>query len=124
MSQSRTATILCIDDDAEVLRLRRQLLEVSGYSVVTAASGVEGLRMLAEGRHADLILLDYMMPGMTGKQIAEELRRLHPAMPIVLMSGFPEIPENLLKMVDGYVRKGEDPEVVLQVITNALPKKQ
>jgi CheY-like chemotaxis protein len=117
---SRATTILCIDDDPEVLRAREQLLEMNGFLVFTASSGAEGLQLLSDGQTVDLVLLDYVMPGMSGKQLAEELKRLYPQVPIVLVSGFQELPETLLRMVDGYVRKGQDPEVVIRTIAQAL----
>ena len=79
--------------------------------------------MLSDGRTVDLVLLDYVMPGMSGDQIAEELKRLYPRLPIVLMSGFQELPDPLLRRVDGYVRKGQDPEVVIGTITRALTER-
>lgn len=119
----RPTTILCIDDEPEILRLREQLLEMYGFVVITASSGPEGLQMLSDGRTVDLVLLDYVMPGMSGDQIAEELKRLYPRLPIVLMSGFQKLPDPLLRRVDGYVRKGQDPEVVIETITRALTEK-
>jgi len=100
--------------------VREQLLEMHGFLVLTASSGTEGLRLLSDGQTVDLVLLDYVLPVMSGSQIAEELKRLYPGVPIVLISGFQELPETLLEMVDGYVRKGQDPEVVIRTITQAL----
>jgi CheY-like chemotaxis protein len=119
-SMTLQATILCIDDESETLKLRKQLLEMYGYSVLTASSGIDGLRLLSEGESVDLVLLDYAMPEMTGDQVAEELKRLHPRIRVVIMSGFPDLPEGLLGTVDGFVRKGEDPETVIRTITRAL----
>jgi CheY-like chemotaxis protein len=92
---SRPTTILCIDDEPEILRLREQQLEMYGFLVLTASSGTEGLQLLSDGQAVDLVLLDYVMPGMSGGQLAQELRRLYPRVPIVLMSGFQELPETL-----------------------------
>jgi CheY-like chemotaxis protein len=120
---SHASTILCIDDEAQILSLRKQLLETHGFKVLTARSGREGLRLLAEGHAVDLVLLDYMMPGMTGDRIAAEVKRLYPRLPIVVMSGFPDLPKALLTIADGYVRKGQDPEFVIGAITSALASK-
>jgi CheY-like chemotaxis protein len=118
------ATILCIDDDSETLSLRRQVLETNGFSVMTALSGADGLRLLSGSRTIDLVLLDYVMPEMAGDRVAEQLKRLFPSVPIVLVSGFPDLPETLLRNVDGYVRKGQDPDVLIGAITRALAPKQ
>jgi CheY-like chemotaxis protein len=120
---SRPSTILCIDDEAQILLLRKQLLETYGFRVLTAPSGREGLRLLSEGHPVDLVLLDYIMPEMTGDRVAGELKRLYPRLPIVVMSGFPDVPEALLTIADGYVRKGQDPESVIGAITSALAAK-
>jgi DNA-binding NarL/FixJ family response regulator len=63
------------------------------------------------------------MPEMTGDRIAVEVKRLYPRLPIVVMSGFPDVPEALLTIVDGYVRKGQDPELVIGAITSVLASK-
>jgi CheY-like chemotaxis protein len=117
---ARQTTILCIDDDADILLLRQRLLEGHGFKVITALSGSEALRLLAEDRSVDLVLLDYIMPEMTGDEVAQELKRRHPKLPVVMMSGHPELPKALLERVDGYVRKGEDPEVVVGLIQSTL----
>jgi CheY-like chemotaxis protein len=116
-------TILCIDDEPETLMLRKSLLEMHGFVVMTALSGADGLRLLADCHPVDLVVLDYVMPDMTGEWIADEMKRLYPNLPIVVMSGFPELPEKLLKIVDGYVRKGEDPEVVIGAISRVLTRR-
>lgn len=117
---SAPSTILCVDDESETLLLRKRLLEMHGFVVMTAMSGADGLRLLTDGHSVDLVILDYVMPGMNGEWIADEMKRLYPELPIVVMSGFQELPQSLLKMVDGYVRKGEDPEVVIDTVTRAL----
>jgi DNA-binding NtrC family response regulator len=114
------ATILCIDDEFETLSLRKQFLEINGYAVLTASSGREGLRLLSEAEAVDLVLLDYAMPELSGEQVTLEVRRLYPDVRIVIMSGFPEIPTGLLRMTDGFIRKGEDPELAIETITRVL----
>lgn len=115
--------ILCIDDESETLKLRKQLLEMSGYSVLTASTGKDGLQLLSDGEPVDIVLLDYAMPEMSGDQVAKELKRRHPQIRIVIMSGFPDLPQELLEMVEGFVRKGEDPETVIGTINRALSSK-
>jgi len=74
----RSPKILCVDDDPETLRMRKALLEESGYSVLTVSSGDEALVVAADerdnDRDIDLVLLDYMMPGLTGEQTAIRLK--------------------------------------------------
>ena len=66
-------TVLCVDDDPETLKVRKLLLEDSGFTVMTATSGQEASRILSQGMPVDLVLLDYLMPGMNGDHLAEQL---------------------------------------------------
>ena len=67
--------ILCIDDDESSLKIRKLLLEVSGYRVFTAVSGADGIEALAAGIAVDLVLLDYLMPGLNGDEVAKQLTK-------------------------------------------------
>ena len=118
--QDPVPTILCIDDDSETLALRRHFLQSSGYSVVTASSGTEGLQALSQARGIDLVLLDYMMPGMDGDEVAQKLKRQHPNLPVVVVSAVAQLPPRLLTVIDGYVQKGQDPDVLLGTVLKIL----
>ncbi len=76
--------ILVVDDEAPILRLLRRILTASGYEVLIAASGLEGLE-LAHQKQPDLILLDLSMPGMDGMAVCRELRQWSEA-PIIVVS--------------------------------------
>jgi len=65
---NKKRTVLFVDDDPELRRLGRVSLERAGYTFVGAANGSEGLRTARE-LYPDLILLDYMMPGISGKEV-------------------------------------------------------
>ncbi|TLS76233.1 response regulator [Mariprofundus erugo] len=73
-SRSEMATVLVIDDDASVRELLKETLLHEGYRILLAASGEEGLRKAIE-REPDLIILDLMMPGMTGFDVMSSLRK-------------------------------------------------
>jgi len=113
------ATILCIDDQADHLAIRRLLLETEGYTVLTATDGPTGVT-LAQANAIDAVVLDYSMPVMDGEQVACILRQEHPALKIILLSGFNDIPERLLWLVDGYVRKGDSALLLFSAIEEAL----
>jgi len=81
--QSESPTILCIDDDSETLALRRHFLQSSGYQCLPASSAVDGLRTLSDGAGVDLVLLDYMMPGMNGDEVAQKLKGQYPELPVL-----------------------------------------
>ena len=70
-----TATLLVVEDDVHLLQGIRDILEIEGYSVVTASSGVDGLNVLEDlPRPPDLIISDIMMPRMDGYQFFEAVR--------------------------------------------------
>lgn len=96
--------ILCIDDDEDVLECEKEFLESFGYTVLTALSGYDGLK-LAEKNPVDFIILDYFMPEMNGHEVAVEVRRLKPQVRIILLSGAMDIPEQALNRVDAFVAK-------------------
>ena len=67
-----SATILLVEDDVPYADATRMLLERDGYEVLIATNGIEALDLLRE-RSIDLVLLDYVMPRMTGEQVVQEL---------------------------------------------------
>jgi CheY-like chemotaxis protein len=88
---SKTPVILCVDDDVTALALRRLVLSSAGYEVLTAADGVAALELF-RCIQVDLVITDYSLPGLTGTQVAAQMKRLKPAIPIVLFSGWVEAP--------------------------------
>ena len=117
---SPAKTVLCVDDDPETVKIRKFLLEHSGYSVVTAASGHDALQLLSQGNPIDLVLLDYLMPGMNGDELAERLRKQYPDLPLIVVSAVGQLPLSLLESTNARVQKGQDPEMLLQTIAAVL----
>lgn len=107
--------ILCIDDDELGLMVRRLTLEAEGYEVAIAESGAKGLALLAASPF-DIVLLDHSMPGMSGGEVAEQIRFKHPEVPIVFLSAYVTLPEEHLRMVDAYITKGDSTEALLATI--------
>jgi PAS domain S-box-containing protein len=80
--------VLLVEDDMEVAALTREMLSHLGFSVIHAASPSAALGALANARSVDVVLSDMMMPGgISGLELAREIRRRHPRMPIVLTTG-------------------------------------
>jgi CheY-like chemotaxis protein len=115
-----TKCVVCVDDDADILKLRRLLLEASGYSVVTATSGQQVLRILSGRPMVDVVLLDYLMPEMNGHELAQKLRQDYPELPLVAVSAVPELPDSMLELLDATVQKGSDPEILLTTLEQIL----
>ncbi|EJC79593.1 PAS domain S-box [Rhizobium leguminosarum bv. trifolii WSM2297] len=84
--------ILLVDDDALIAMSSVDMLEDLGHEVFEANSGSEALELIRSGQHFDLVITDYSMPGMTGAQLAEAARDIDPALPIVLATGYADLP--------------------------------
>jgi CheY-like chemotaxis protein len=78
--------------------------------------------MLSQGTRVDLVLLDYLMPGMNGDELAERLRRHYPDLPHILVSAVGQLPFSLLESTNARVQKGQDPEFLLQTIAAVLAR--
>lgn len=113
---------MCVDDDADTLRLRKRLLEAGGYSVLTANNGDEALRFVREENEIDLVVLDYMMPGMNGDELASKIRALDPNLLLVAVSAVGQLPESFVNAVNARVQKGKDPELLLSTIAGLFAR--
>ncbi len=81
-------TVLLVDDEEDLLKLTRDYLETSGYTVVTAASGQQALEVLSGRSGIDLLFSDVIMPGgINGYELAEQAVRLYPGLKVLLTSG-------------------------------------
>ncbi len=112
--------ILCIDDEATGLLVRKMVLESKGYEVFTALSGPEGLELFAANPIVEAVVLDYSMPGMNGDQVAAELKRLNPKIKILLLTAYVDLPEEALKWVDKRSMKGVPPIAFLADLKQLL----
>jgi signal transduction histidine kinase len=90
----RHGVLLFVDDDFLISLSTASLLEDLGHTVIKASSGADALVVLRDGRAIDLMITDYAMPGMTGLQLAEEARRLRPDLPILLATGYADLPSH------------------------------
>lgn len=87
----RSLTILAVDDDPLVLMNTIAMLEDMGHRVIDAMSGAEALRKLGDGQ-VDLLITDQAMPQMSGSELARQIRAAHPDLPVVLATGYAELP--------------------------------
>jgi PAS domain S-box-containing protein len=89
---SRPLTILAVDDDGLVLMNTAAMLEDLGHAVFQATSAREALSTLASGQRIDLVITDQAMPQMTGVQLAEVIRETWPDVPVLLATGYADLP--------------------------------
>lgn len=111
--------ILCIDDNPDWLSGLKGLLEPEEYEVRVANSGHEGLELYASGP-VDAVIVDYQMPEMTGDRVAVQIKRSDPSIPIVLLSAYNRLPEEVLQSVDAFVTKGEASTLLLAAVHDLL----
>jgi two-component system response regulator CpxR len=82
-------TILCVDDNEQVLSVRTFLLETRGYRIVAVSSAQEALEVLERSLPGtvDLVLCDLLMPQMDGNELVRRAKQLHPGLPAMIVSG-------------------------------------
>jgi CheY-like chemotaxis protein len=102
----KCGTLLCVDDDPGIRELYEVVLGSYGYEVLVAAGGGPALKLF-HSQEIDAVLLDYEMPGMNGAQLAAELRRCQPGLPIIMISGHHPALGEARQFVDASVAKGE-----------------
>jgi two-component system, OmpR family, alkaline phosphatase synthesis response regulator PhoP len=104
MPESHRASVLVVDDDEAIREVIAEVLRDEGYDVVCAANGEQALFELKKAHHPDLVLLDLMMPVMSGWEVLEELQGSQELsqIPVVVVSAMsaPGIHEHLAKPID------------------------
>ncbi|MGE0718472.1 MAG: PAS domain S-box protein [Alphaproteobacteria bacterium] len=84
--------VLLVDDDGAVLEGTQLMLEELGHKVVAAASGADALQAARSLERIDLVVTDFSMPHMTGLRLVEALEEMRPGLPVVLMTGYADLP--------------------------------
>lgn len=112
--------ILIVEDNPDLRELERQILEMNGFNVATAENGLEALRCLQRGAHPCLILLDLMMPVMSGWEFLASLTDEHPHLlekaPIVVVSAAHNANEAKIKYHCRVIGKPIDMQSLLGVV--------
>ncbi len=85
---SGSPVVLVVDDDVNVRRVMTLMLQKSGYRTVEASTGREAVDVVAERQDVAAVLLDVMMPVMSGPEALPVMRALVPGLPVVFCSGF------------------------------------
>ncbi len=117
-------TILLVDDEDQVLQTTRTMLEESGFTVLTAIDGVEGVAVFrSQAAHLSAVVLDMNMPRMDGAEAFRQMRRIAPGVPVILTSGFDEqdaVSEFTAAGLAGFIQKPYRMRALLQKIEDAI----
>ncbi|MDZ4162763.1 MAG: response regulator, partial [Burkholderiales bacterium] len=120
------ATLLLVDDEPSILSALRRLLRPTGYTVLTATSGAEGLALLTTQEVA-LVVSDMRMPGMDGAQFLEQVRAQWPDTVRLLLTGYADMSSTIDAINRGeiyrYITKPWDDHELLLVIRQALEQR-
>ncbi|HVT52759.1 MAG TPA: response regulator [Dongiaceae bacterium] len=121
--QSHRLSVLVVDDEALVGHVTATMIEDLGHSALWVPSGMEALEVIRSDRRFDVIITDHAMPGMTGGALAEAIHKQYPAMPIILATGFADLPgsyaQNLPRLSKPY-----GPEDLAQALEGIVQRRQ
>ncbi len=93
---SAAFAVLLVDDDSMVLAGTSAMLEELGHRVLTATSAAAALDVVRSDAPIDVVITDHVMPGMTGVELAKHIRDIRQGLPIILATGYAEVPGNLI----------------------------
>jgi CheY-like chemotaxis protein len=114
-----SATVLCVDDSENMLIICRAILEACGYQVVTVCDGRAALEALKH--HAiDVAVIDNRMPGMTGGDLAREIKRAYKHLPVLMFSDSGEEPAS--PAIDFFLNKKYGPRALSDAVGSLLAK--
>jgi len=122
LPNARSADILLVDDDPDLLKLISLRLTSAGYRVRTADSGETALAALAVARPA-AVITDMRMPGIDGLQLFDAIHRQHPALPVIILTAHGTIPDAVTatqRGVFGFLTKPFDSQELLQKVAAAV----
>ena len=112
------ALILAVDDESSGLYFRKLILEHAGHTVLSS-TGVEDALTLFRENAVDIVVTDHLLGRKTGNDLAAEMKRTKPDVPIILLSGTSSVPEPLL-YADRFLSKTEGPEQLLETVEKLL----
>jgi DNA-binding NtrC family response regulator len=114
--------VLIVDDEMNIRRILQAAFDKQGWHALVAQDGREALKMLSE-QAVDCVLTDVTMPGLSGYELQNEVKNLHPEVPVVIMTAYGTIPQAVAAIRNGafeYVTKPFDLDALKKVIASAM----
>lgn len=128
MDETLSKTILCVEDEPEMIDLIGLILSRKGYKVQGATGGVEGIRLIKE-LHPDLVLLDLMMPDMDGWEVYQQMKAEASLrdIPVIIVTAKAQNIDKVLGLhiakVDDYIAKPFSPQELIDSVDKVLSQK-
>jgi len=128
MDETLAKTILCVEDEPEMVDLIQLILQRKGYKVHGASGGVEGIRLVKE-LHPDLVLLDLMMPDMDGWEVYQQMKAEASLrdIPVIIVTAKAQNIDKVLGLhiakVDDYIAKPFSPQELMDSVDKVLNQK-
>ena len=129
MNDRPRKSILCIEDEPEMIDLIRLILSRKGFEVIGATSGMEGLDIIHK-KSPDLVLLDLMMPDMDGWEVYQQIKADEKTrdLPVIIVTAKAQCIDKVLGLhiakVDDYIAKPFSPQELLASVENVLSKQE
>jgi DNA-binding NtrC family response regulator len=114
--------ILCVDDDRDGMASRKEVLESEGHHVWQALSAPEALRIM-QTEEMELAIVDYYLVNTTGVALATEMKLLNPALAIIVLSGFGQLPGEAAGIVNSWILKGSGPKQLLLAVRKIMAER-
>ncbi|MCA1793086.1 MAG: response regulator, partial [Desulfobacteraceae bacterium] len=114
--------VLVVDDEERIQKVCQRLLSQEGCDVAVADNGINGLKMIDDA-HFDIVLLDLMMPGMSGMDVLTEIKARHPDTVIIVITGYATLEHSIETMKKGafdFLSKPFSPQELRLVISKAI----
>jgi two-component system, cell cycle response regulator DivK len=115
-------TILCIEDNAQNMRLVRKILQHAGYQVLEAENGIQGVESAIQNT-PDLVLMDINLPDIDGTQATQRIKSAHPTLPIIALTAnamYGDEERILSAGCDGYLSKPIAKDDLLRMLSEFL----
>lgn len=117
--------VLLVDDDAGQLRIRELILRNAGFIVHIATNAESALALLrAVPDKIGLVMTDHFLPGLTGADLVRELRTSLPAMPVVVLSGMPDLEDEYEGLNVNFRMKPFPPDELIRIVQQSLGSPQ
>ena len=121
------ANVLLVDDEAEFIETFSERLELRNLEISKASSGQEALEKLDKNKNIEIVILDVKMPGMDGIETLAEIKKRHPLVEVIMLSGHTDVEAAIDGMKQGafdYLMKPCDMDQIIAKVSDAAAKKR